>query len=243
MKSHLCLVHSVCLVALLFAPLACSDPSPNSNNGVKTDAGSLSFDAAAEGAETDTTPDGMHMDITIAGALVSGIVRGSTFTLDAVLPTRFRTTLNAYAVQRGPMGLATEADVLDSCKKALGPLDVASPPSFALRDVLVNPLSRDVILRALRETAEGRNVITVGNPLVLESVTFSDATLQGGLPNGIVGKSTLGISDFPRGNYDWKLLCDGIAGASVVVTSEIKSTVEGASYRGTVEFGPIGIVP
>jgi hypothetical protein len=186
-----------------------------------------------------------NVSVLIGGQRIDGTILHNEFTITS-FPTSFVSTLSVASVARGTQPLATAGEISTSCDKPLDILDAKSPPRYAVKAVLVNPLSSQVLLPAVRSLPEGQEVSNVTNPVQLASELFDDSSFQTGMPPADrFADGVIGDVDLPVGNYSWTILCGAIQGTSAkpYVTLAIKGMQGDHAYAGQIDVSSIAVVP
>lgn len=207
--------------------------------GAAGSAGASGADASA--ADASAAMGGETVTLEIAEQSVTVRVNGSELTITQA-PTNFRAPLQAWAVQRASMPLDSDDAARESCKQPLDVADSLNKPLYALREVLLNPLASRALLREAKQLPGMSQVSHVTNPLVVEGITLNNDSLQLGLPRGVVGNGDLDATDFPRGPYDWSVLCRGVEGQAPMVSAQVRGQIDGEPHELTVEYSELHIV-
>jgi hypothetical protein len=213
-----------------------SDAAPSSSDGSEVDA------AGDDGGSGDA---GQTVTLQIGGQTVTGVLWNGGFTLTS-LPTSFTAPFNATWVTREMVSIPTLDALKTSCGTAIGPIDEAGPPAYTVSSVLVNPLASDVILRALSASPEVNpqdvSTIFVVNPVTVTALTFSDPSLQAGIPASAT-EGASGVQDVgERSVGAWEVLCAGATlGKNPVASLTFTGTAGGQPYTGTVSFTPLTV--
>lgn len=185
------------------------------------------------------------VSVLISGQRIEGTILHNDFTITS-FPMAFVSTLSVASVARGTQLLATAGEISTSCDKPLDVIDAKSPPRYAIKSVLVNPFSSQVLLSAVRSSLEGQDVSNVTNPVRLASELFDDASFQTGMPpDDRFADGVLGDVDLPVGNYSWTILCGAIQGTSAkpYVKLAVKGMMGDQAYEGQIAFSSIAVVP
>jgi len=185
------------------------------------------------------------VSVLISGQRIEGTILHNELTITS-FPTAFVSTLSVASVARGTQRLATTGEISTSCDRPLDVIDASSPPRYAVKSLLVNPFSSQVLLAAVRSLHEGQDVSNVTNPVQLASELFDDASFQTGMPPADrFADGALGDVDLPLGNYSWTILCGAIQGTSAkpYVKLAVTGMMGNQAYAGQIAFSSIAVVP
>jgi hypothetical protein len=202
--------------------------------------------SAPDAGTPPSNPDGgdqpgQDVSISVLGSdTMTGHIVGDALTM-VDYPMEFVHALTVTNVLRLGKPLLTSDAVANSCNTPLSANDTNHPPTYGAAQMLVNPLASDVLLAAVHNTNEGKNVARVTNPLVLESATFSDGQAQPVAPFQSLASQFLGNEpgqqDVAPAAYSWTVLCDAAGGASpAFLTVKLKGKLGDKPYEGTLKY-------